>query len=248
MSEITTASSALIPFTASFEGTVLKAYRDPGGVITIGRGFTWLSASFRDYWMRKRGHKLRMGDTITLAECDEALALLIAKEYAPPVAARFKGTGIKQHEFDAATDVSFNCGPGSLKWEWAKSLAARAVFIAAAKLRTTAITAKGVRLAGLVRRRAAEAHLIETGVYGVSGNPSVSSSVADVKAYQTDLATLGYYKGKIDGDAGPLTKAAVEAFQRDNGLKVDAIVGPATRAAIRRALDAKAAKSTPRPT
>jgi len=45
---------------------------------------------------------------------------------------------------------------------------------------------------------------------------------------QTDLATLGYYTGHIDGVYGPQTVASVKAFQKANGLPVDGIVGPDT--------------------
>jgi peptidoglycan hydrolase-like protein with peptidoglycan-binding domain len=42
--------------------------------------------------------------------------------------------------------------------------------------------------------------------------------------------TLSYTD--IDGTFGPVTKTAVEQFQRDSGLDVDGIVGPATWAAL----------------
>jgi len=239
---VITASEKLIPFTSAFEGTVLKAYKDSGGVITIGIGCTWLSAAFRRYWTAKRGHKLRMGDTMTAAEASEALALLIREEYAPPVAERFAGTGIKQHEFDAATDVSYNCGPGALKWKWATALASRAISAAASKLRVTAVTARGSSkpLRGLLRRRAAEALLLETGNYGRAHKtqPAVSSTHSDTKEYQAQLVTLGF-DIVVDGVAGPVTITAVRAFQRDKELTIDGRVGPATRATLVRAIEAK---------
>ena len=43
----------------------------------------------------------------------------------------------------------------------------------------------------------------------------------DVEAMQTRLAALGLYKDKIDGKAGMLTRAALGAYQKSNGLKVD---------------------------
>jgi GH24 family phage-related lysozyme (muramidase) len=242
MTDTTTASAALIPFTARHEGKVHKAYRDSGGVVTIGIGFTGLSKVFAEWWLKTRGHRLKMGDIITDAECDLLLGKLIEAEYAPPVAKRFAGTGIAQHEFDTATDMSFNCGPGALKWQWATALAGRQIATAAAKLRTTAVTAGGKTLTGLKRRRAAEARLMESGDYG-TGAASVSTASADVKAYQIQLTTLGLYTGAIDGKAGKgsLTEGAVMNFQRANGLIVDGEVGPATRAALARAVEARAA-------
>jgi hypothetical protein len=53
---------------------------------------------------------------------------------------------------------------------------------------------------------------------------------------QKDLRRLGYYKGGIDGLDGPVTKAAVKAFQRDNGLVVDGKYGKMTDEAVDRAI------------
>ena len=50
-----------------------------------------------------------------------------------------------------------------------------------------------------------------------------------VKNLQGRLYTLGYYQGEIDGQFGPATKEAVQAFQRQNGLEADGIVGGETR-------------------
>lgn len=56
----------------------------------------------------------------------------------------------------------------------------------------------------------------------------------DVKWLQQRLTNLGYDCGPIDGIFGGKTLAAVKAYQRRNGLVVDGIVGPATRAALLR--------------
>jgi len=44
---------------------------------------------------------------------------------------------------------------------------------------------------------------------------------SDVETMQRRLTALGLYKDKIDGKAGMLTRAALGAYQKKNGLKVD---------------------------
>jgi lysozyme len=240
MTVISKASDQGVVFLLDKEGVVTRAYRDSGGVITIGGGFTMGSKIFASYWLETRGHALRMGDTITVAETRKLIKLMANEEYGAAVARKIKPT--VQHVFDGSMSAAFNFGIGGLDWQWGKALARGAIKVGADLLRTTAVTAGGRRLSGLVRRRAAEANLIETGYYGtLSGAPvsSQSTTVEDVRAYQTQLRDLGYYKGDIDGNPGKLTKGAVENFQRANGLKVDGIVGPATRATLIRALEAK---------
>jgi Putative peptidoglycan binding domain len=63
---------------------------------------------------------------------------------------------------------------------------------------------------------------------------------AQVKTLQRALATLGYSPGKVDGDYGPSTQAAVEKFQASAGIKADGIVGPETLKALQTALANKA--------
>jgi len=59
----------------------------------------------------------------------------------------------------------------------------------------------------------------------------------DVAAIQRALLARGYDLGKsgADGDAGPITIAAVTAFQRSAGLVADGIAGPKTQAALQKA-------------
>lgn len=61
---------------------------------------------------------------------------------------------------------------------------------------------------------------------------SAAGIVQDVKKIQTALAAQGYSPGPLDGIMGPKTKAAIQAFQRANGLTADGIVGPLTAAKL----------------
>ena len=49
-----------------------------------------------------------------------------------------------------------------------------------------------------------------------------------VRAVQKRLKELGFYKSGVDGYFGPVTEAAVKAFQKANGLTVDGKVGEKT--------------------
>ena len=59
----------------------------------------------------------------------------------------------------------------------------------------------------------------------------------DVKELQKELISLGYALQKYgaDGDFGKETEAAVKAFQTDNGMKADGVVGEKTYAALEKA-------------
>lgn len=59
---------------------------------------------------------------------------------------------------------------------------------------------------------------------------------SQVKTLQRALATLGFSPGTPDGDYGPATQVAVERFQVAKGLAEDGVVGPATLAALQKAL------------
>ena len=60
----------------------------------------------------------------------------------------------------------------------------------------------------------------------------VGSSGSDVTRVQQKLIQWGYLTGSADGRYGEKTRAAVELFQRRNGLAVDGRVGPATASAM----------------
>lgn len=53
-----------------------------------------------------------------------------------------------------------------------------------------------------------------------------------VSQLQRLLVARGFYHGKIDGDFGPHTEAAVRAFQEASHIEVDGVVGPQTWAIL----------------
>lgn len=123
-----------------FEGLRLTAYKCPAGVWTIGFGHT-------------KG--VKMGQTITKAQAESLLRgdLLPCEEYV-----RGLNLELTQGQFDALVDFCFNLGTAALQ---------RSTLLQ--KIRTKAdeltirnefakwVNAGGVRLQGLVKRRAWEA-------------------------------------------------------------------------------------------
>jgi len=63
---------------------------------------------------------------------------------------------------------------------------------------------------------------------------AVAADRCDTKtaAVQERLATLHFPGGAVDGCSGPSTRAAIQAFQKANGLSADGVAGPKTRAAL----------------
>lgn len=231
-------------FIAGHEGFVSRAYRDPVGVLTIGHGFTNGSAAVRRHLGR-----ITPGMMITADQARAVLRTVCREEFAP--AARDGLPGANQHELDAGISIAFNVGPRVFKWKWAQAWRAGRKAEAARRMTSTATTAKGRRLPGLVRRRREESELLLNGVYGAAGAVSIAPSstiegTGDIvsadtlREYQGKLERLGFYSGQVDGLRGPLTSAAVRAFQKsDPHLKVDGILGRATMASIDRVLEAK---------
>lgn len=69
---------------------------------------------------------------------------------------------------------------------------------------------------------------------------SVSLAKPSPKEIQSALKNAGYYKGAIDGKIGPMSKKAIDDFQRDNGLEVDGKVGRRTWEVLSKQLDTAA--------
>lgn len=79
-------------------------------------------------------------------------------------------------------------------------------------------------------------------------NLSLGSGGPDVQALQDHLRSGGYFTYPLStGYYGPLTVAAVRAYQKDNGLPTVGVVGPLTRASLLREENKKPVQSPPAP-
>lgn len=165
-------SAAIARFVAAFEGGAssdgkFRPYYDrAGGVWTQGFGHTEGVRASSPTWTRAKAVAVLKAD-------------LDGPRYGGKVRAFLRSRGIKlsQKQFDALLSVVYNAGPGVLGsgWRLGRSLRGsrtnRAAWRArvAEQWRTTAVTgaASGpTPLAGLVRRRKAEAGLWMGGRYG----------------------------------------------------------------------------------
>ena len=72
-----------------------------------------------------------------------------------------------------------------------------------------------------------------------AGKMKPGDTSPEVKTLQEALNKIGTAQLKADGIYGPLTQQAVSAFQQENGLTVDGIVGAQTAAALNTALAAQ---------
>jgi lysozyme len=210
-----------LAFIAAHEGVVTRAYRDAAGVWTIGVGHTAAAGPPRP----ERG--------MTVSR-DEAMAIFAGDlpRYERRVDAAFGAAA--QATFDGAVSFDFNTGAiDRATWvacyRQGEREAARAGLLRWNR-------AGGRKLAGLMRRREDEARLIFDGAYATAPVETAD----EIRAWQADLAALGFYRGAIDGIAGAESRAAVIAYQRNHpDLVVDGIVGPATRASLARDIAAR---------
>ena len=208
-------SQAGLNLIKQFEGCRLTAYKCSAGVWTIGYGHTSGVAA---------------GQTITQAQADAYLQqdcekfekYVNNKTYVPIT------EQLNQNQFDALVSFTYNCGAGNLKKLCAGRTAAQ---IAAAMPQYC--KAAGKKLAGLVRRRAAEVAFFNTAVAGTS-----SAATTKNESEEYDMTTIKRgSKGKAvkvwqvivgalpDGKFGSGTEKKTRAWQESHGLVVDGIVG-----------------------
>lgn len=242
----------LIPFTGQHEGKVLRAYRCPAGVITIGFGFTWGSQIFREWWLINKGAKLKLGDTIAEADAFFLLKAIIDDEYSLPVVKR--APNASPHAKAAAIDMLVNCGLGAAKWTWFAALVRGDIKDAARRLKVTATTAKGRRLPGLVRRRAEASTIMEFNRWPEWVKAPRTSAPKEIKAVMPSwrlgaddfnqavewLIQLGYLAGSSRSDKDLIAAATYRFQEAHPQLDNDGVLGRATLDQLQRVVDLKA--------
>jgi lysozyme len=139
-------SDAGLAMTQQFEGLVLTAYQDQGGVWTIGYGHT--------------GPDVQSGLTIT----QDHASILLESDVAASVACVNRGVTVEisQNQFDALVDFAFNLGGGNLLSSTLLRLVNAGNFADAAPQFLVWDHCGGVANAGLLRRRQAEMDLFQT--------------------------------------------------------------------------------------
>ncbi len=132
-----------LSLTEQFEGCVLTAYRDQVGVLTIGYGHT--------------GPDVHPGLCIAQEQAEQLLAKDV--QNAAACVNRTVAIALNQDEFDALVDFVFNLGTGAFEGSTLlKELNANNMTAAASQFDAWD-RAGGAVVAGLLRRRQAEAQL-----------------------------------------------------------------------------------------
>jgi lysozyme len=134
-----------LALTEQFEGCQLNAYQDQVGIWTIGYGHT--------------GAEVIAGLTITEAQAEAYLAADVAS--AAACVNRQVIVQLNQEEFDALVDFVFNLGAGAFGGSTLLREMNAGNFAAAAAQFEKWDRAGGVVVAGLLRRRQAEAALFQ---------------------------------------------------------------------------------------
>ncbi|MBN9334698.1 hypothetical protein [Devosia sp.] len=204
------------------EGDVLVAYKCPAGVWTISTGLTAASGVV----------KPQKGMTITRDESRRLRREALKRNYEPAVAAVINTE--RENVFDGA--LLFHWNTGAIRRASWVSLFLAGSFAKAKSSFFSWNKGGGKVLPGLVRRRDREWNIIENGRYGAVDGRSVPNSLTVFADHIHDFKALGY-----DVSKGAVT--TITAFQRDHGLKLDGLIGPATRATLQRALAEKSAVS-----
>jgi lysozyme len=164
-------SDSLFSLLKKHEGLELKAYPDPGS--PLGKAATSKGLRMRDYqrvpgWITLSGNPwtigygqtggISEGMTITKEQAEAWLKQAVA-EKAAHVRSLFAGQSLSQNQFDALVAFVYNMGPSTSRWPTLYSLVKSQKHTEAKRAFGLYVYAGGVKMPGLVKRRADEAAL-----------------------------------------------------------------------------------------
>lgn len=196
-----------------FEGCRLAAYQCAAGVWTIGYGHT---------------SGVKKGMTITQTQADAYLKQDCEKfeKYVNNAAYVPITDSLNQNQFDALVSFAFNCGAGNLKKLCAGRNASQ-IAVAMAQY----CKANGKVLAGLKKRRLAEQSLFNKAVTNIIKTESEEYNMTTIRKGSKGNAVKVWQiiiGAAPDGDFGSGTETKTVAWQKNNGLAADGIVGKNT--------------------
>ncbi len=143
----TGAVALAVPLVAKYEGTVLRSYRDPVGIVTACTGHT--------------GPELKIGQTYTRQQCEDMLYKDLAK-HADALAC--VSQPLTDGQRAAFVSFAFNVGEGAFCGSTLVRKANAGDIDGACAELSRWTYAGGKQLPGLIKRRAAERQLCEAGL------------------------------------------------------------------------------------
>ena len=136
-----------VPLVQKYEGTVLRSYRDPVGIVTACTGHT--------------GPELKMGQAYTRQQCEDMLYKDLAQHADALACIRQPLTDGQRAAF---VSFAFNVGEGAFCGSTLVRKANAGDFDGACAELSRWTYAGGKQLPGLIKRRAAERQLCEAGL------------------------------------------------------------------------------------
>ena len=242
----TTTSERGRAFLRGHEDNPLTCYLDPVKVPSIGIGFTMGPATVRRALAKIGITKSVPSKTkITAAQSDAILLEVLAAEFEPAVVKK-SPSNRTQGRTDSATSAVFNLGFDVRDWTSAGVWRAGKMNEAAASLSSHYNTAKGKKLAGLVRRRREETAMFLSGAaVTVTKGEGVIREASETKPAMQDpvvrearevLKSQGIDPGNVDGWIDVRKDGScIKAYQRAHPhLFADGKLGTATLTQLRR--------------
>ena len=220
---------------AEFEGKSNTLYNDPAGHCTIAIGHLVHKGPICGC-----AEEARFANGLSDEECYQLFINEDVPRYEQPVR-DLVTVPLYQSELDALVSFTYNVGAGALERSTLLQLLNGGSYPGAADEFSKWVTAGGQRLEGLVRRREREAACFRSEWGSAAPPPPLPPSHPpwpgrtlregirshEVRVWQTQMRHRGW-KIEPDGVFGPRTKEVLIAFQQEEGLATDGLLGPAT--------------------